>query len=97
MIAYVCWVGFAHDDVQYRDVAAGFAWFGRYHLVLRLKQSSHDIKYSRLPNGLRSLNIITRERRIAGLQEMTSWSWYQTRNNTDEIVMHVARISQRSR
>lgn len=41
--SYVCRVGFTHDDVEDRDVAAILAWAGRDHAVLGLQQSAHHI------------------------------------------------------
>lgn len=36
-LTYVCRISFTHDNVQDGDVAAGLAWFGGDHLILRLQ------------------------------------------------------------
>lgn len=63
-------------------------------MVLWLQQPAHHIQHSCLANSLRSIDIIACERCIACLQEMAPRRRDQTRYNTDEIVMHVARIAQ---
>lgn len=50
---YVRRIYVALDDVQYRNIASSLARHCRYHAVLGLQKSAHDIKDSCSPNSLR--------------------------------------------
>ena len=92
--AYISRLGLAHDDVQYRDVAARLAGIGRHHSILRLQQASHDVQDGGLANGLGRLYVVTREWGVARLQEMASRVRDQARDDADQIVVHVAWVAQ---
>ena len=93
-LVHICWVHLALDDVENRDVAAFLARYGRDHPILGLQQSSHDIQYRRLPHCLGLLDLVAREWRIRGHQEVTPRCGNQRGQYADEVVVHVARVPQ---
>ncbi len=81
------------NDVQDADIAALLAGCGRYHAVLRLQQSSHDVQYRSLTHCFGLLDVVTSEWRVRSHEEVAAWHWDQRCNDADKIVMHIAGIS----
>jgi hypothetical protein len=50
-----------------------------------------------MQRGSHLLDLVARERRVARRQEMAPRSWNETGNNRDEVVIHVARVTERLR
>lgn len=90
---YIGRIGFAHDDVQDRNVAAVLARIGADHSVLGLQQSPHDLEYSRAADRLCSLDILTGKGCVTRLQEVASRGGDQTGYYADQIVVHVSRVA----
>ena len=63
----VGWVGFALDDVEDADVAAGLAGLSADHLILGLKESAHDIEHGGFADGARGFDVLAGEGRVARL------------------------------
>lgn len=84
------------NDVQYAYVAATFAWLCEHHAVLGLQQSPHDIKNCSLTHQLGLFDILASEGRVRCHEKMTTRSRYQGGYNSNKIIVHVARITERS-
>ena len=94
MSTYIGGVSFAHDDVQDGNVAAVLAGIGADHAVLGLQESPHDLQHGCPPHRLGGLDVLACEGCVAGLQEVAARRGDQTGHYADQIVVHVARISE---
>lgn len=82
------------DDIQDGHVAALLCWVRGYHAVLRLQQPSHDVQHGGLAHCLRLFDVLAGEGRVGSHQEMAARGRDQRRYNSNEIVVHVARVSE---
>lgn len=84
----------ALDDVQDGDVAALLAGYSRHHAILGLQQSSHHVENRRLAHRLGLFHLVASERRVRRHQEVASRSRDQRGEDADQVVVHVAGVSE---
>lgn len=92
---YIRGVGFSLDDVEDGNVTALFARRRRYHPILGLQQPPHHIEHRRLPDRLGLLDIVPGKRRVRRHEKVTTRRRDQRRHDPDQVIVHVARISER--
>ena len=82
------------DDVQDGNVAVvdAFVAIGRDHHVLGLEEATHHVEHGRLAHL--GLLFLVGERRVGRRQEVKSRRRNESRYQTDQIVVHVARIAE---
>lgn len=94
---YVCRIGFALDDIEDANVAAGFAGDNRNHAVLGLQQTAHDVQDCGFPNCFRLFDIVAREGCVGCDQEMAAWGRNERGGDPHEIIVHVAGVAEGGR
>lgn len=90
----VCGVNFALDHVQDGNVAALLAGNSRDHAILGLEESAHDVEHCSLSHSLGLFDLIACEGGVGCHEEVASRSWDEGGEDADEIVVHVAWISE---
>ena len=90
-------IGFALDDVEDGDVAGFLAGKGRDHAVLVLEETPHDVKDGGLAHRLGLLDVVAGEGGVGRHEEVAPGSGDQGGDDTDEVVVHIAWVTQRGR
>lgn len=76
-------IGFSLYDVQDTDVATRFTWRRRDHAILGLQEPSHNIEDCCFTHGLRLLDVVTREGRVGGHEEVAARGWNERGDDTN--------------
>ncbi len=82
------------DYVEDGNIAALLARHRRYHAVLWLQQPPHDVQDCRFAHRLGLLDLVAGERGVGSHEEVAAWCGDQRGENADEVVVHVARVSE---
>lgn len=94
-------VHLALDDVEDRNVAALAAGLAaragrrRHHAVLGLKQAAHDVEHGGLAHRLSLLDLVAGKGGVGSHEEVGARGGDERGEDADEIVVHVARVTQR--
>lgn len=91
---YIGRINIALNDIQNRDVATLLAWNSGHHSVFGLEKSTHNIQDCGLSYSLSLLEVIACEWCVRGHKEMAARSRYQRGNNANEVIVHIARVSE---
>lgn len=96
MWANLSGIRFPLDDVQDADITTRFTRCRGDHAVLRLQQSSHHVQHCGFADRFCLLNVVACEGRVGSHKEVAAGRWDKRGDNTDEIVMHVAGVTEGS-
>lgn len=93
---HVCGVCFTLDDVEDTHVAARLAGVDGDHAVLGLEETTHDVQNGCLADCLGLLDVVACEWGVRSDEEVGAWCGDQRGNDSCQVIVHVAWVSESS-